>query len=76
MARYSEAKFIGYVNRDNLRETRKKKNVRVTEILKALGLSSSVSYYNIENGLTEPKISQMVIISQMLDEPVTNFFNL
>ena len=69
-------KYSKYVKRENIRNTRKEKHISVKDLTKELGLSSTVSYYNIENGMVEPKISQMVTISKLLDEPVKNFFML
>lgn len=37
---------------------------------KALNAKSSATYYNIEIGKTEPKASQIKIISEVLDIPI------
>lgn len=70
------AKNSLYTNTIKLREARREKNITVAEISRVLGFNSLVSYYNIENGITEPKISQMITISRLLDKPVAYFFNL
>lgn len=67
-------KYSKYVKREHLRKVRRKKNISADEIARKLDFSSTVSYYNLENGITEPKISYMVKIAKMLGEPVTNFF--
>jgi DNA-binding XRE family transcriptional regulator len=41
-----------------------------------MGLASRVSYYNLESGIVEPRISQMIILSEILDKPVSHLFNL
>lgn len=71
MAKYSE-----YVKTENLKKARKNKGITVNELINRMGLASRVSYYNIENGIVEPKISQMILISQILNEPMKNFFAL
>lgn len=71
MAKYSE-----YVKTENLKKARKDKGITVNELISRMGLASRVSYYNIENGIVEPKISQMILISQILNEPMKNFFAL
>lgn len=70
MNRYAE-----YVNTDELKKTRLKKKKTCEVMSKELGLKSPVSYYNIEVGIVEPKISQMVKISDILGRPVQKFFN-
>lgn len=69
-------KYSEYVKTENIRNARKSKNLKVMDLAEKLGLSSRVSYYNIENGIVEPKISQIVIISEALGEPVENLFNI
>lgn len=69
-------KFSKYVKTEDIREIRKAKGITVNEIVKRMGFSSRVSYYNIESGYVEPKISQMVMLSEILDEPIERIFNL
>lgn len=71
MSRYSE-----YVKTENIRNARKGKGITVEEITSKMGLASRVSYYNLETGIVEPRISQMVTLSKILEEPVSNFFAL
>lgn len=70
MSRYSI-----YVYTDNIREARKSKGLTVGEIMDKMGFLSRASYYNLENGVVEPRISQMITLSQILGGPVKNFFN-
>ena len=64
-----------YVNTEELRKVRNKKQKSCKDMAWAMGLKSSVSYYNIEVGIVEPKISQMIKISEILKKPVGKFFN-
>lgn len=69
-------KYSKYVKTENIREARKAKHILIADIIKEMGLASRVSYYNIENGIVEPRISQMIVLSKMLEEPITKLFNL
>ena len=69
-------KFAKYVKTENIRKTRKEKGITVRELQEALGFNSPSSYYYLESGFVEPRISQMAILSQVLDEPASNFFAL
>jgi transcriptional regulator with XRE-family HTH domain len=69
-------KYTEYVNREALRRERFAKQLTAEAMAKSLGKSSASSYTNIENGIVEPKISDMVIISKVLEKPVGYFFNL
>ena len=40
-----------------------------------MGFKSPATYYNIENGVVEPKISHINSISKILKMPSSNFFN-
>lgn len=71
MKKYSE-----YVNTDELKKIRTQKKKTYEDMSEMLGLKSPVSYYYIETGYVEPKISQMVKIASYLGKPVKNFFNL
>lgn len=64
-----------YVYTDNIREARKNKGLTVEEIMDKMGFLSRASYYNLENGIVEPRISQMITLSQILGGPVKKFFN-
>ena len=64
-----------YVKTENIKQTRKDKKITVDELIDRLGFASRVSYYNLENGVVEPRISQMVTLSQILGGPVKKFFN-
>lgn len=57
MNRYSK-----YVNVDELKKARKNKKMTCEDVSKEMGFKSPVSYYNIEEGIVEPKISQMMKI--------------
>jgi DNA-binding XRE family transcriptional regulator len=69
--RYSE-----YVNREALRRERYGKEYTAEYMASKLGKSSPSSYTNIENGIIEPKITDMVAISKVLGKPVSYFFNI
>jgi DNA-binding XRE family transcriptional regulator len=69
-------KFSEYVNREALRRERFAKGFTAEHMAECLGKSSPSSYTNIENGIIEPKISDMVVISKVLEKPVGYFFNL
>ena len=71
MAKYSE-----YVNTEALRRERYAKNFTMAKMADLLGRKSESSYSNLENGLVEPKISDINKISEILDKPATIFFNI
>lgn len=71
MAKYSE-----YVKTENIKKARKEKHISVNEIICKMGLASRVSYYNVENGVVEPRISQMILLSKILEKPVSHLFNI
>lgn len=71
MPKYSE-----YVYTDNLKEARKSKRITAQKMAELLGLNSKVSYYNIENGETEPRITTILEISKILGKSPSNFFKL
>lgn len=68
--------FSDYVNTYLLRMERAKKGVSAKEMAECIGKSSPTSYYNIENGEVEARITDMVRISHKLGKPVEYFFNL
>lgn len=63
-------------NTEKLRKARELKGFSHRDMAKFLGAKSSATYYNIETGKVEPKISQALKISRLLKEPVTNFFRI
>ena len=69
-------KYGKYVKTENIRGARKNKHILIADIIEKMGLTSRVSYYNIENGIVEPRISQMIILSEILGEPITKLFNI
>ena len=69
-------KYAIYVKTEELKKARSKKGKNYEEMANAMGLKSPISYYNIEVGIVEPKISQMIKVSQILSKPVSKFFNL
>lgn len=68
-------KYSKYVNKEALENERQKRKKTCKDMSELMGMRSPVSYYNIENGIVEPKISQMIIISKILKKPISNFFN-
>lgn len=53
-----------------LKKTREDKGFTYRDMSNFLGAKSSATYYNIENGKTEPKASQLMIISRILKIPI------
>lgn len=69
-------KYSMYVNTEELKKARNKKQKTYEDMAQEMGMKSPVSYYNIEVGIVEPKISQMIKISQILNKPIGKIFNL
>lgn len=69
------SKYSQYVYTDELKRERKKKGLSIMDMSKLLGFKSKVTYYNIENGISEPKISNINDISTILGKSADNFFN-
>ena len=69
-------KFASYINTEELRKSRNKKGLSYNDMAREMGLKSPISYYNLEVGIIEPKISQMLKVSKILNRPVHKFFNL
>lgn len=69
-------KYSIYVKTDKIRNERIKKNKTIKNMSVELDLKSPSSYYNLEVGIVEPKISQMIKVSKILGKPVAYFFNL
>ncbi|MBR3697736.1 MAG: helix-turn-helix transcriptional regulator [Clostridia bacterium] len=69
-------KFSEYVNTEELKKTRLKRKLNYKDMAEMLGFKSEISYYNLEVGIVEPKITQMIRISEILGRPVQKFFNL
>ena len=61
---------------EELRKARELKGFSHRDMSKFLGAKSSATYYNIEIGKVEPKISQALQICKLLKEPVQKFFKL
>lgn len=64
------------VNTEELRKARELKGFSHRDMSKFLGARSPATYYNIETGKVEPKIGQVLKISKLFKEPITNFFRL
>lgn len=69
-------KYADFVCTNRIKEERVKKGYTYKEMASFLGLKSRTAYYNIEVGITEPKISQMCQISKIFKKSVSYFFNL
>lgn len=69
-------KEVVVVETQKLKKARELKGFSHRDMSKFLGAKSSATYYNIETGKVEPKIGQVLKISQLFKEPVTNFFKL
>lgn len=68
-------KYSQYVYTEELKKARKKKGLSIMDMARLLGFKSKATYYNIENGISEPKISNINNISIILGKSVKNFFN-
>lgn len=68
-------KYSKYVNTEELKRERKNKSLSILDMAKLMGFKSKVTYYNIEIGVTEPKISHINSISEILGKAPKNFFN-
>lgn len=58
------------VNTEYLKKVRKEKGFSYRKMSELLGAKSSATYFNIENGKSEPKASQILKISEILKIPV------
>lgn len=61
---------------EKLKKAREIKGFSYRDMSRFLGAKSSATYYNIETGKVEPKIGQVLKISKLLKEPISNFFKL
>lgn len=68
-------KYSQYVYTEELKRERKNKGLSIIDMANLMGFKSKVSYYNIENGISEPKISNINNISKILGKSARNFFN-
>lgn len=68
-------KYSKYVNTDALKKARETKGFSYRDMSRLMNFKSPATYYNIENGLVEPKISHINSISKILKMPSSNFFN-
>lgn len=68
-------KYSKYVNTEKLKNTREAKGFSYRDMSRLMGFKSPATYYNIENGFVEPKISHINSISKILKMPSSNFFN-
>lgn len=68
-------KYSKYVNTEELKNERKKRKLSIANMAKLMGFNSKVTYYNIETGITEPKISHINKISEILGKTPKTFFN-
>lgn len=68
-------KYSKYIKTEILKEIREQKGFSYRDMSKLMGFKSPASYYNIENGIIEPKISQINLISKILKSPSSKFFN-
>lgn len=68
-------KYSQYVYTEELKKERKKQGLSIQDMAEMLGFKSKATYYNIENGISEPKISNINEISKILGKSAKNFFN-
>lgn len=69
-------KYSMYVNTEILRRERYSKRYTLAEMASMLGKKSATSYSNLEEGIIEPRISDIIKVSEIFDKPVNIFFNL
>ena len=69
-------KFSVYVNSEEIKKTRTDKKLSCRDMAKLMGVKSQATYFNIENGIVEPKITQMIAIATILKGSVGKYFNL
>lgn len=70
-----ENKYSKYVNTEKLKSIRESKGFSYRDMSKMMGFKSPATYYNIENGFVEPKISHINRISKILKMQSSIFFN-
>lgn len=68
-------KYSKYVNTEKLKCVRESKGLSYRDMSKLMGFKSPATYFNIENGIVEPKISHINSISKILKKSCSNFFN-
>ena len=69
------SKGLKYVYTDKLKNERKLRRYSIADMARFLGFKSKVTYYNIEIGITEPKISHINRICKILGKNPEYFFN-
>lgn len=70
-----EKKYSKYVNTAELKNAREAKGFSYRDMSKMMGFRSPATYYNIENGFSEPKISHINSICKILKIPSSKIFN-
>ena len=70
-----ENKYSKFVNTEELKKTREEKGFSIRDMSRFMGFKSPATYYNIENGIAEPKISHINSISKILKTSSSKFFN-
>lgn len=68
-------KYSNFVKTEELKRERKNKGLSIIDMAKLMGFKSKVTYYNIEIGITEPKISHINNISAILGKSPRKFFD-
>ena len=70
-----EKDYKKYVKTEELKNEREFRHLSYRDMSKLMGFKSPATYYNIENGLVEPKISHIINIFKILINSCSNFFN-
>ena len=70
-----ENKYSKFDNTEELKKTREEKGFSIRDMSRFMGFKSPATYYNIENGIAEPKISHINSISKILKTSSSKFFN-
>ncbi len=64
------------VRTERLIDERLKKHLYQKDMAKKLGYNSTMTYSYIERGVTNPTLNQMNRISEILEKPVSYFFDI
>lgn len=68
-------RYSKYVNTEELKNAREEKGFSYRDMSRMMGFKSPATYYNIENGIVEAKVSHINSICKILKKPSSIFFN-
>ena len=64
------------IKTDEIKKAREMRGYSMRDMAKFMNVKSQSTYFKIENGKIDVKISQALMISRILKQPITNFFKL